>query len=105
MEHDFDFDFFDFNSLSELTAQDVQNDPFILSETMVGHMSASDCLLKHDPLAYAQHVTIEPLNLTYVEPHWVNGYFKADGTYVQGYFRDGDGDTSKFDGDGYYRRS
>lgn len=102
---DHDFDLFDLNPLSELTAQDVHNHPFVLSESMVGHLSASDCLTKLDPLAHVHHVSIEPLKLTYVDPHWVNGYLKADGTYVQGYFRDGDGDTSTFDGDGYYRRS
>lgn len=30
----------------------------------------------------------------WVEPHQVNSYFKTDGTYVEGYWRDGDGDTS-----------
>ena len=29
-----------------------------------------------------------------VDPHWVNDYYKADGTHVEGYWRDGDGDTS-----------
>ncbi|RXJ02224.1 hypothetical protein DS745_07490 [Anaerobacillus alkaliphilus] len=29
-----------------------------------------------------------------VEPHFVEGYTKANGTEVQGYWRDGDGDTS-----------
>ncbi|MTH54902.1 hypothetical protein GKZ89_15980 [Bacillus mangrovi] len=30
----------------------------------------------------------------HVSPHWVDGYYRADGTYVEGYWRDGDGDTS-----------
>jgi hypothetical protein len=29
-----------------------------------------------------------------VAPHWVDGYYRADGTFVEGYWRDGDGDTS-----------
>jgi hypothetical protein len=41
----------------------------------------------------------------YVEPHWVSGYDRSDGTHVDGYLRDGDGDTSHFDGDGYYQRN
>lgn len=40
-----------------------------------------------------------------VDPHYVNDYVRADGTYVDGYWRDGDGDTSvnldKEDGGGY----
>jgi hypothetical protein len=31
---------------------------------------------------------------TFVDPHFVNGYEREDGTYVDGYWRDGDGDTS-----------
>ncbi|MEC2071415.1 hypothetical protein [Alkalihalophilus marmarensis] len=42
-----------------------------------------------------------------VDPHYVNGYERADGTVVEGYWRDGDGDTSvnlsKEDGGGYER--
>lgn len=42
-----------------------------------------------------------------VEPHYVSGYERADGTFVEGYWRDGDGDTSvnldKNDGGGYER--
>lgn len=30
----------------------------------------------------------------YVNPHWVNSYVKRDGTFVRGFWRDGDGDTS-----------
>ena len=30
----------------------------------------------------------------FVEPHEVEGYEKEDGTFVEGYWRDGDGDTS-----------
>ncbi|MDM5336377.1 hypothetical protein QUF84_03905 [Fictibacillus enclensis] len=28
-----------------------------------------------------------------VAPHFVEGYYRADGTFVEGYWRDGDGDT------------
>jgi hypothetical protein len=42
----------------------------------------------------------------FTDPHWVNDYVKDDGTFVHGYWRDGDGDTShnhdKLHGGGYY---
>lgn len=41
----------------------------------------------------------------FVEPHHVDGYFRQDGTYVEGYWRDGDGNTdidlTSSDGGGY----
>ena len=103
-----EFDYHEHQSLHEISFDDVQRDPFVLSQAMVHALhtlTLNDCLATHDPLAHVQHLTIEPMKLTYVEPHWVNGYFRADGTYVQGYFRDGDGNTNVFDGDGYYRKS
>ncbi len=30
----------------------------------------------------------------YVHPHWVSSYSRSDGTFVKGFWRDGDGDTS-----------
>ncbi|NIK78825.1 hypothetical protein FHS15_003971 [Paenibacillus castaneae] len=30
----------------------------------------------------------------FVNPHYVESYYREDGTYVEGYWRDGDGDTS-----------
>jgi hypothetical protein len=43
----------------------------------------------------------------FVNPHEVSGYTKQDGTVVDGYYRDGDGDAStqlsKEDGGGYIR--
>ena len=44
----------------------------------------------------------------YVHPHYVEGYVRDDGTVVDGYWRDGDGDTSvdlsAKVGGGYFRR-
>jgi hypothetical protein len=41
----------------------------------------------------------------FVEPHYVEGYEREDGIYVEGYWRDGDGDTTEDrsleDGGGY----
>lgn len=43
----------------------------------------------------------------FVNPHYVEGYVRQDGTYVEGYWRDGDNDTSVnrdvHDGGGYDR--
>lgn len=40
------------------------------------------------------------------DPHWVEGYERADGTYVESYYRDGDDDCDtildKSEGGGYY---
>lgn len=38
--------------------------------------------------------SIDNPNTHHVTPHYVEGYYRADGIYVDGYFRDGDGDTS-----------
>lgn len=44
---------------------------------------------------------------TFVKPHWVDDYTKSDGTFVSGFWRDGDGDTSvdltEDEGGGYFR--
>ncbi|MUT64895.1 hypothetical protein [Paenibacillus sp. NEAU-GSW1] len=46
-------------------------------------------------------------NLHHVAPHWVDGYVRDDGTFVQGYWRDGDGNSltslSEGEGGGYSR--
>jgi len=65
-----------------------------------------------DPLKHAYKHQFQPLvldvgNTHFVNPHYVNGYFRSDGTYVEGYFRDGDGnsaiDTPAEMGGGYIR--
>lgn len=52
--------------------------------------------------------TVPQTKTEFVDPHYVRGYYRADGTYVEGYWRDGDGDTSidltKEEGGGYIRR-
>lgn len=42
-------------------------------------------------------------NLHHVDAHYVEGYVRADGTVVDGYLRDGDGDTSVHQSEGYDR--
>ena len=52
----------------------------------------------------------KPFNMkvTFVNPHYVEGYTNKNGTEIEGYWRDGDGDTSvdisKEDGGGYFRK-
>ncbi|MBB6177317.1 hypothetical protein HNQ82_002150 [Anoxybacillus tengchongensis] len=53
----------------------------------------------HDPLKYVYKFKFKPFhlnvdNLHFVKPHYVDSYVRKDGTVVQGYWRDGDGDTS-----------
>ncbi|RLJ90629.1 hypothetical protein [Planococcus citreus] len=52
-----------------------------------------------DPLKYAHLFDFTPLQLNVegsdiVKPHYVAPYIREDGTLVEGYYRDGDGDTS-----------
>jgi hypothetical protein len=61
--------------------------------------SSNDFLDFQDPLKHAYKHQFQPLTLDlgnthFVNPHHVNGYFRNDGTYVEGYFRDGDGNTA-----------
>lgn len=51
-----------------------------------------------DPLKMAHQYEFEPFHINpgqhFVQPHQVSGYVRHDGTPVEGYYRDGDGDTS-----------
>ncbi|EJQ39260.1 hypothetical protein IEE_04932 [Bacillus cereus BAG5X1-1] len=44
-----------------------------------------------DPLQHVNQFQIQPLH--FVKPHHVDGYMRQDGTYVEGYWRDGDGNA------------
>lgn len=55
-----------------------------------------DVLNFSDPLKYAHTIkfpSFEMNNIHFVKPHFVDGYIKTDGTIVNGYFRDGDGNS------------
>jgi hypothetical protein len=52
-----------------------------------------------DPLRHVYKFQFEPMqidlgNMHFVHPHHVSGYVRKDGTAVEDYYRDGDGDTS-----------
>lgn len=43
-----------------------------------------------DPLSQAMHYEMPSPKLHMVKPHFVDSYVRADGTVVEGYYRDGD---------------
>ena len=55
-------------------------------------------LTYQDPLQHTHKVQFQPFEmkggLSFVEPHEVKSYQRADGTAVNGYYRDGDSDTT-----------
>ena len=47
--------------------------------------------------------TVTPVH--YVRPHWVSSYTRKDGTFVSGYWRDGDGNTKINRQTGYFAKN
>lgn len=47
--------------------------------------------------------SITPMH--YVKPHYVRSYRRKDGTFVSGYWRDGDGNTKINRSTGYFARN
>ncbi|KGP74575.1 DUF3892 domain-containing protein [Pontibacillus yanchengensis] len=99
---DQDFSQSEFQSLETFEVPTLNNQYF----------SNQDILQHIDPLKYAHQHEFPELHLNmanthFVDPHYVDGYYRSDGTYVEGYFRDGDGNTntnrSKEQGGGYIR--
>ena len=79
------------------TEQSMQNDPFADLNNEGNMASVND---PHNPFeeifltdSSSSASEVSP-DLHFVEPHYVNSYVREDGTYVEGYWRDGDGDTS-----------
>ena len=71
----------------------------------------NDIFHYQDPLKYSAQHQFQPLQLDighthFVQPHEVNHYIRKDGTQVEGYYRDGDGNTNinhpLSQGGGYY---
>lgn len=63
------------------------------------YMGNQDVFSYSDPLKYSHLFEFAPLYLNMedshvVKPHYVDPYIRQDGTLVEGYYRDGDGDTS-----------
>lgn len=95
----FDYDFG--QNDHSLTNYDQQHDVTTLLDNhgYNTYDSSNDFLDYQDPLKHAYKHQFQPLTLDlgnthFVNPHHVNGYFRNDGTYVEGYFRDGDGNSA-----------
>ncbi|ANX13920.1 hypothetical protein ABE41_018060 [Fictibacillus arsenicus] len=82
--------------------------------TFSNYNGEHECFNYNDPLKYCYKHQFKPFLLDFgngvhfVKPHYVEGYMREDGTYVNGYYRDGDGNTSinrdENHGGGYLRR-
>jgi hypothetical protein len=78
---------------SNTTANDVQDFTNNLTVTNDVYPSNDQILNHYDPLSQAVGYEMPKCNLHIVKPHYVEGYMKADGTIVGGYWRDGENGT------------
>lgn len=86
-------------------------DPVKVPQYDINSFSRQEIFRHDDPLLHAHAYEMPKMNLMpnehFVKPHEVEGYFKGDGTYVEGYYRDGDDNTdvnrSIHEGGGYTR--
>lgn len=77
----------------------------------VNSFSRQEIFDQPDPLKHAHQYQFPKFDLMpgehFVQPHFVEGYVRGDGTNVEGYYRDGDGNTdvdhSVSEGGGYSR--
>lgn len=92
----------DYSSPESYSYNDLMGGPVVEVEVMP---NVHQYLLQDDPLRHASAIQFPSLSMHYVEPHYVSSYFRADGSFIEGYLRDGDGDTSTFDGNGYMRKN
>lgn len=97
------------NSQESVTVENSNQVEFYNGSDMA---NGQDVFSYSDPLKYSHQFEFKPLNLNVgsthlVDPHYVDSYIRQDGTLVEGYYRDGDGDsnvnTSKSNGGGYIR--
>lgn len=91
--------------------QSMQDDPFADLNNEGNVAPANDRQNPFEEIFLAESSSsaaeVNP-ELHFVEPHYVDAYIRKDGTYVEGYWRDGDGDTSvdlQVDQGGGYVRS
>ncbi|WP_038112617.1 hypothetical protein [Tuberibacillus calidus] len=91
----------DFNHHFNQSTEFLNNDPNAPLMSQVDLTSGSysnDILQYQDPLSHVHQFQFEPFhanlnNTHFVKPHYVHSYIKSDGTLVEGYYRDGDGNT------------
>lgn len=84
-------------AIYEVVSTDNQSHSDVLPASMP--MGNQEVFAYKDPLRYAHLFDFTPLHLNVedvhlVKPHYVAPYIREDGTLVEGYYRDGDGDTS-----------
>lgn len=84
---------------SSLTQFDAVSQPATQVLDINSFSHSSDIFQMQDPLKHAYRFEFEPMSINqwnshHVTPHYVDGYLRQDGTYVEGYYRDGDGNTS-----------
>jgi len=82
-------------------------DTEILGESIISDAEiVSDTVIADAEILY-ENASERAVDTHYVEPHYVNEYTRTDGTFVEGYWRDGDGNTSvnltSEEGGGYLR--
>ncbi|MCL7748751.1 hypothetical protein [Halalkalibacter alkaliphilus] len=91
---------------NRLQSQQSNEDPF---DSMGKIDEASLEEKEHSPFLNPDYITAKKdPDLQFVEPHYVMSYTRNDGTHVEGYWRDGDGNTSvdrSFEDGGGYLRS
>lgn len=100
----------DFGVTGELVTSNPTPVDYI--DTSFGQHQGQEIFNFSDPLKHVHQFDFEPLNLNidnthFVQPHYVDPYIRTDGTLVEGYYRDGDGnpdiDTPVNQGGGYMR--
>ena len=99
-----------FDGINELVSADNSYQTEVITSSL--HSGGQDVFSYSDPLKYSHLFEFAPLNLDMgnthlVQPHYVDPYIRQDGTLVDGYYRDGDGntniDTPLEQGGGYMR--
>ena len=88
------------SSANQLTVIEKHQVDFLDGSPNFSWDSSSDFFQYQDPLKHVYKFQFKPLHLDlqldsihFVKPHQVDSYIRKDGTFVEGYYRDGDGDT------------
>lgn len=73
---------------------DIGGEPVFAAEVVGDTVETARDIVSYTEVAFLEDVSEGEPNVHQVDPHWVNDYYRADGTHVEGYCRDGDGNTS-----------
>ncbi|WP_242276592.1 hypothetical protein [Bacillus cereus group sp. BfR-BA-01445] len=77
------------NGTHSLASHQIDTGSFSVHDNSV--LDSIDIFQYADPLQHVNQFQMQPLH--FVKPHHVDGYMRQDGTYVEGYWRDGDGNA------------